>query len=89
MIIPYQQLAPNTLESILESYALREGTDYGIDEVPLQHKVEQLMQQLQHGDLLLVWSELHETINLMSKQSWQQLQQEASTTQAFNEDSSS
>ena len=39
MIVPWQELAPETLENLIESYVLREGTDYGSHEKSLQDKV--------------------------------------------------
>ncbi|MDP4537033.1 YheU family protein [Alkalimonas collagenimarina] len=68
MIIPWQQLDATTLNNLIEYYVLREGTDYGEHEVSLDNKVEHVRQQLQSGDVVLVYSELHETVNLMSKQ---------------------
>ncbi|AWH88543.1 YheU family protein [Limnobaculum parvum] len=67
MMIPWQQLAPETLESIIESFVLREGTDYGEHERSLQQKVDDVKRQLKSGQIILVWSELHETINIMPK----------------------
>lgn len=68
MIIPYQQIAADTLHNLIEYYVLREGTDYGDSEVPLARKVQQVMQQLQREEVVIVYSELHESINLMPKQ---------------------
>ena len=65
MIIPWQDIAPETLESILESMVLREGTDYGEHEKSLSDKVADLYTQLKNGDIVIVWSELHETLNIM------------------------
>lgn len=65
MIVPWQQLNPDTLESILEEFIMREGTDYGEYEVSLNDKKSQLQEQLRRGDIVLVYSELHETVNLM------------------------
>ena len=65
MIIPWQDIAPETLESILESVVLREGTDYGEHEKSLSDKVADLYTQLNNGDIVIVWSELHETLNIM------------------------
>lgn len=65
MIIPWQDIAPETLESILESVVLREGTDYGEHEKPLSDKVADLYTQLKNGDIVIVWSELHKTLNIM------------------------
>lgn len=67
MIIPWQQLATDTLNNLIESFVLREGTDYGKDEKTLDEKVEDIKQQLRLGSVVLVWSELHETINILPK----------------------
>ena len=67
MIIPWQELAPETLDSLIESFVLREGTDYGEHERSLEQKVNDVKRQLKSGDVLLVWSELHETVNIMPR----------------------
>lgn len=38
MIIPWQELEAETLDNIVESVILREGTDYGIEELSLNRK---------------------------------------------------
>lgn len=65
MHIPWQQLEAATLDALLEAFVLREGTDYGEDEKSLAEKVEDVRQQLRAGTAVLVWSELHETVNIM------------------------
>jgi len=67
VIIPWQDLAPETLANLIESFVLREGTDYGEHERSLEDKVADVKQQLQRGDVVLVWSELHETVNIMPR----------------------
>ncbi|EME8861757.1 YheU family protein [Enterobacter mori] len=67
MIIPWQDLAPETLDNLIESFVLREGTDYGEQERSLEQKVSDVKRQLKSGDVVLVWSELHETINIMHR----------------------
>lgn len=67
MIIPWQELAPETLDSLIESFVLREGTDYGEHELSLVDKVSDVKQQLKSGEAVLVWSELHETVNIMPR----------------------
>lgn len=67
MIIPWQELAPETLDSLIESFVLREGTDYGEHERSLEQKVADVKRQLQRGEAVLVWSELHETVNIMPR----------------------
>ncbi|MDF7679797.1 YheU family protein [Enterobacteriaceae bacterium ESL0689] len=72
MIIPWRSLAPDTLNNLIESFVLREGTDYGEHECTLAEKVAEVKQQLEIGEVVLVWSELHETVNIMSRQSFPQ-----------------
>ena len=67
MIIPWQDLAPKTLDNLIESFVLREGTDYGEHERSLEQKVSDVKRQLKSGDVVLVWSELHETVNIMPR----------------------
>lgn len=67
MIIPWQDLAPETLDNLIESFVLREGTDYGEQERSLEQKVADVRRQLQSGEVLVVWSELHETVNIMPR----------------------
>ena len=59
MLIPWQDLSPETLENLIESFVLREGTDYGEHERTLEQKVADVKRQLQCGEAVLVWSELH------------------------------
>ncbi|EPV5026220.1 YheU family protein [Enterobacter hormaechei] len=67
MIIPWQDLSPETLDNLIESFVLREGTDYGEHELSLEQKVNDVKRQLKSGDVVLVWSELHETVNIMPR----------------------
>jgi len=67
VIIPWQQLEPATLDSLIESFVLREGTDYGEHERSLEQKVDDVRRQLKSGEIVLVWSELHETVNIMPR----------------------
>ncbi|CRL64766.1 MULTISPECIES: YheU family protein [Proteus] len=65
MIIPWNELSAETLDNLIESFVLREGTDYGIQEKTLEQKVADVKKQLKSGEAVLVWSELHESVNIM------------------------
>ncbi len=67
MIIPWRDIDPETLSSLIESFVLREGTDYGEQERSLEQKVIDIKRQLESGEIVIVWSELHESINFMPK----------------------
>lgn len=70
MLIPWQELQTQTIENILESFILREGTDYGAIELTLEQKKQQLMHQLKTNQVVLVWSELHQSIDVKDKQAF-------------------
>ena len=66
MIVPWQQINPTTLNQLLEEYASRDGTDYGAYEISLSDKVAQLLLQLEQQRIVVVYSELHESMNIVS-----------------------
>ncbi|QCR34795.1 YheU family protein [Nissabacter sp. SGAir0207] len=67
MIIPWKELDSDTLSNLIEAFVLREGTDYGEHERTLEQKVEDVRRQLKSGEVVLVWSELHESVNIMPR----------------------
>ncbi|MEN2898831.1 hypothetical protein NJNGDCLN_00427 [Mannheimia haemolytica] len=70
MIIPWQELEESTLHNILDSFILREGTDYGERELSLAEKRERLLTQLKADKVVIVWSELHESLDIKDKKSF-------------------
>ncbi len=76
MKIPYDALPPETLSGLAESFILREGTDYGDEELPMAEKLENLLAQIKQQEVVIVYSELHETVNLMTIQEYRRMQQE-------------
>jgi uncharacterized protein YheU (UPF0270 family) len=67
MIVPWQQIEPATLENLIREFVLREGTDYGASEMSLASKILQIQKQLQSGDAVVVFSELHESVDIQLK----------------------
>ena len=65
MIIPIAEIAPETLHAILQEFVTREGTDYGLQELSLQQKMEVLMQKVKSGAVVVVYDETSESVNLM------------------------
>jgi uncharacterized protein len=55
MIIPHRRLSPAALRGVIEAFITREGTDYGLPEVPLATKVAQVRHQLDAGTAILVY----------------------------------
>jgi uncharacterized protein YheU (UPF0270 family) len=62
--IPVAQLAPDTLRALIETFVLREGTDYGVQEVPLATKVGQVLRQLQRGEARIVFDPVTESVDI-------------------------
>ena len=65
MIIPIEELDATTLANLVEAYVLREGTDYGEVEASLEQKVAQVQAQLHSGEAVILYSELHETVDIV------------------------
>lgn len=72
MIIPWQQLNTETLNNLIESFVLREGTDYGEEERTLEEKTQDIHRQLTAGEIVVVWSELNESVSLMQASTFRQ-----------------
>ena len=66
--IPFESLPENTLQALIESFVLREGTDYGEYEVNLEQKVSSVHEQLMQGKLKIVFDESEETCTILTKE---------------------
>jgi uncharacterized protein YheU (UPF0270 family) len=65
--VPATQLSPEALRAVVESFVLREGTDYGAREYSLDEKVQQVLQQLQRGDARIVFDPHTETVQILAR----------------------
>lgn len=65
--IPPARLAADVLAALLEEFASRDGTDYGMREQPLEDKVDQLRSQLASGRLALLYDGDSETWDLLPR----------------------
>jgi len=65
--VPPAQLSPEALRAVVESFVLREGTDYGAREYSLDEKVQHVMQQLQRGDAWIVFDPHTETVQILAR----------------------
>jgi uncharacterized protein YheU (UPF0270 family) len=62
--VPWSELAPETLHALIESFVLREGTDYGVQETALGTKVGQVRQQLERGEAQIVFDPATESVDI-------------------------
>jgi uncharacterized protein YheU (UPF0270 family) len=58
-------LEPDTLRAVVESFVLREGTDYGAHETSLDTKVAQVLLQLRRGEAQITFDPATESINVV------------------------
>lgn len=68
--VPKEALSPEALHGIIESFILREGTDYGRDEVGFEKKYEQVERQLDKGEVKIVFDPESETVGMVTKAEW-------------------
>ena len=58
-------LEPDTLRAVIESFVLREGTDYGVHETSLEDKVAQVLIQLRRGEAHITFDPATESVNVV------------------------
>jgi len=58
-------LEPDTLRAVIESFVLREGTDYGVHETSLEDKVTQVLIQLRRGEAHVTFDPATESVNIV------------------------
>jgi len=66
--IPLQSLEHDTLQALLEEYATRDGTDYGLHETELPARCRQLLEQLEDGRLMLFYDLGSQTWDLLDRE---------------------
>ena len=59
-------LEPDTLRAVIESFVLREGTDYGLQETSLEDKVAQVLAQLRRGEAHITFDPATGSINVLT-----------------------
>jgi uncharacterized protein YheU (UPF0270 family) len=67
MIIPADQLPPETLDKIVREWLMRQGEDWGLVEGGIDDAVPVARARVLKGDLVILWSETEETLNILSK----------------------
>lgn len=65
VIVPYTDLSPEALRSVIESFVLREGTDYGMTEFSLEQKVAHVLRQLERGEARIVFHPDSESVDIV------------------------
>lgn len=69
--IPWDALAPDTLNALVEEFVTRDGTDYGEQEISLDRKVAQVVAGLRRRDYVILFDPVAETTHILTRQQWQ------------------
>ena len=67
VIIPYDQLSPDALYGVVEEFVTRNGTDYGEREASLEVKISQVINQLESGEVVIVFDQDSESCNIVRR----------------------
>ena len=65
--IPHTRLGEDVLKAVIEEFILREGTDYGAQEISLDAKLAQVRRQLETGEVLITFDPRTEDCTLMTR----------------------
>ncbi len=71
--VPPSAISAEALTAVIESFILREGTDYGSEEVEHQTKIDRVRKQLERGDIKLVFDAETESVTFMTQRDWDKL----------------
>ena len=63
--VPHAELAPATLRAVIESFVLREGTDYGSQDASLDRKVADVMRQLERREAVIVYDPVSDSVDIV------------------------
>lgn len=66
--VPHTALSPDALQGLVESFVLREGTDYGDREFSHAQKVAQVIAQLERGEARILYDPETASVTLLPRQ---------------------
>jgi uncharacterized protein YheU (UPF0270 family) len=72
--VPPSAISDDALSALIESFILREGTDYGLAEASHSTKIGQVRKQIQKEQVKIVFDPESETVTLVTIQDWLKMQ---------------
>ena len=63
--MPHTALSAAALRGVIESFVLREGTDYGERDVPHEEKVAQVIRQLERGEARIMFDPVSQSVAIV------------------------
>ena len=65
VLVPASALSPDALDSLIQEFVTREGTDYGLREYSLEEKVQSVRRQLERGEVVIAFDLERESATLV------------------------
>ena len=65
MKIPYTELSQEALLGLMDAFILREGTDYGHEEITIDQKRSRVLSMLQSGEAEIVFYQESDHIDIV------------------------
>ena len=65
MKIPYTELSQEALLGVVDAFILREGTDYGHEEITIDQKRSRVLSMLQSGEAEIVFYQESDHIDIV------------------------
>ncbi len=73
IVIAPNRLSSQALEALIDEFILREGTDYGVREIDLQTKREQVARQIERQQIVILFDPALETTTLLTTEQFKRL----------------
>ncbi|HTL27970.1 MAG TPA: YheU family protein [Tepidisphaeraceae bacterium] len=67
MIVPHDQLQPDTLRALIEEFITRNGAVQGHEDVPMDRMIQQVMAQLKSGKVIILFDEEDESCTIVPR----------------------
>ena len=64
--VPYTELSAQALRGVIETFVLREGTDYGERDVAHETKFAEVLRQLERGEARILFDPLTESVDIVA-----------------------
>lgn len=65
IVVPHTELSAEALRAVVESFVLREGTEYGEHDVSLEQKIAQVIRQLERGEAQVIFDPNSDSIDIV------------------------
>ena len=65
--VPHTELPAATLRAVVESFVLREGTDYGVQDVSFERKIADVMRQLERREAVILYDPGSDSVDIVMR----------------------